>query len=388
MDKLGKAIFILILVMMAALFVFSILFRDMPVSELTLSLISLAVASVPEGLPAIISIILSLGVQAMARQRAIIRKLPTVETLGAMTVICSDKTGTLTMNEMTVKAIITADTVYRVDGDSYEPVGAIHSLDDSQPVSIAPESLIARYLRTIDLCNDSQLIKDDSGFWKITGGPTEGALKVLAAKATLPAVETELRSKIPFDSQYKYMATHYRVGTEEQILITGAPDVLFRLCQQQLTDRGVQPFDLRYWESKMAEYAREGLRMVAAAWKPAAEGQDALTHQDLEQGAVFLGIAGMMDPPRPEAITAISDCLQAGIRVKMITGEHPETAMSIGKMLGIGNADNAITGRELEKMDAEALSAAAQNYDIFARTSPEDKFRLVQALQTKKRLLV
>ncbi|MCW2485114.1 cation-transporting P-type ATPase [Candidatus Symbiopectobacterium sp. NZEC127] len=387
MDKLGKAIFILILVMMAALFVFSILFRDMPVSELTLSLISLAVASVPEGLPAIISIILSLGVQAMARQRAIIRKLPTVETLGAMTVICSDKTGTLTMNEMTVKAIITADAVYRVDGDSYEPVGAIHSLEDSHPVSIAADSLLARYLRTIDLCNDSQLIKDDSGFWKITGGPTEGALKVLAAKATLPAVETALRSKIPFDSQYKYMATHYRVGTEEQILITGAPDVLFRLCQQQLTDGGVQPFDLGYWESKMAEYAREGLRMVAAAWKPAAEGQQALTHKDLEQGAVFLGIAGMMDPPRPEAITAISDCLQAGIRVKMITGDHPETAMSIGKMLGIGNADKAITGRELEKMDAETLSAAAQNYDIFARTSPEDKFRLVQALQTRKEIV-
>ena len=387
MDKLGKGIFIIILVMMAALFVFSILFRDMPVSELTLSLISLAVASVPEGLPAIISIILSLGVQAMARQRAIIRKLPTVETLGAMTVICSDKTGTLTMNEMTAKAIITADAIYRVEGDSYEPVGTIHSLTDSQPVSIAAGSLLERYLRTIYLCNDSQLIKDENGFWKITGGPTEGALKVLATKAALPAIETELRSKIPFDSQYKYMATHYRVGTEEQILITGAPDVLFRLCQQQLTDNGVQPFDLNYWETKMAEYAREGLRMVAAAWKPAAEGQEALTHEDLAQGAVFLGIAGMMDPPRPEAITAISDCLQAGIRVKMITGDHPETAMSIGKMLGIGNADKAITGRELEKMDDDALSAAAQHYDIFARTSPEDKFRLVQALQTKKEIV-
>lgn len=171
MEKLGKAIFILILVMMAALFVFSILFRDMPVSELTLSLISLAVASVPEGLPAIISIILSLGVQAMARQRAIIRKLPKVETLGAMTVICSDKTGTLTMNEMTFKAIITADAVYRVEGDSYEPVGTIHSLEDSHPGSIAADSLLARYLSTIDLCNDSQLFKDDNGFWKITGAP-------------------------------------------------------------------------------------------------------------------------------------------------------------------------------------------------------------------------
>ena len=387
MDKLGKAIFILILVMMAALFVFSLLFRDMPVSELMLSLISLAVASVPEGLPAIISIILSLGVQAMARQKAIIRKLPTVETLGAMTVICSDKTGTLTMNEMTVKAVITADSVYRVEGDSYEPVGKIHAIDDPTPVAVAPGTLFERYLRTIDLCNDSQLIKDESGLWKITGGPTEGALKVLAAKVTLPPLTSELRSKIPFDSQYKYMSTLYRLGEEEVVLVTGAPDVLFRLCQYQQSDSGLQPLDLPYWEGKIEEYAREGLRMVAAAWKPASAGQTELTHQDLQQGVILLGVAGMMDPPRPEAITAIADCLQAGIRVKMITGDHPQTAMSIGKMLGIGNAGNAITGRELEVMDDAQLSVAAQQYDIFARTSPEDKFRLVQALQSKKEIV-
>ena len=387
MDKLGKAIFIIILVMMAALFVFSLLFRDMPVSELMLSLISLAVASVPEGLPAIISIILSLGVQTMARQKAIIRKLPTVETLGAMTVICSDKTGTLTMNEMTVKAVITADKVYRVEGDSYEPVGNIHPIDEPTPITVVPGTLLERYLRTIDLCNDSQLIKDESGLWKITGGPTEGALKVLAAKVPLPAINTELRSKIPFDSQYKYMSTLYRIGDEEMILLTGAPDVLFRLCQHQQTDHGLAPLDQPYWEAKIEEYAREGLRMVAAAWKPAADGQTELSHEDLQQGVILLGVAGMMDPPRPEAITAIGDCLQAGIRVKMITGDHPQTAMSIGKMLGIGNAENAITGRELEVMDDIQLSEAAQKFDIFARTSPEDKFRLVQALQSRKEVV-
>ncbi|CZV87310.1 TPA: cation-transporting P-type ATPase [Enterobacter cloacae] len=387
MDKLGKTIFITILVMMVALFVFSLLFRDMPVSELVLSLISLAVAAVPEGLPAIISIILSLGVQAMARRKAIIRKLPTVETLGAMTVICSDKTGTLTMNEMTVKAVITADTTYRVEGDSYEPVGNIHPVDDPNPVSVTQGSLLERYLRTIDLCNDSQLIKDDQGQWKITGGPTEGALKVLAAKIPLPPLDTEMRSKIPFDSLYKYMSTLYRLGDEEVILITGAPDVLFRLCQFQQTNTGLQPFDQSYWEGKIEEYAREGLRMVAAAWKPAREGQRELDHPDLKDGVILLGIAGMMDPPRPEAITAIADCLQAGIRVKMITGDHPQTAMSIGQMLGIGNAASAITGRELEAMDDRQLSEAAQQYDIFARTSPEDKFRLVQALQSKQEVV-
>lgn len=383
MDKLGKAIFLIILGMMAALFVFSLLFRDMPVSELMLSLISLAVASVPEGLPAIISIILSLGVQIMAKQKAIIRKLPTVETLGAMTVICSDKTGTLTMNEMTVKAVITADHIYRVEGDSYEPVGAIHTADATTPITVTTGTLMERYLRTIDLCNDSQLMKDEDGLWKITGGPTEGALKVLAAKGQLPVVTTELRSKIPFDSQYKYMSTLHRVGDEERVLLTGAPDVLFRLCQQQQTESGLQPLDLPWWEAKIEEYAREGLRMVAAAWKPAVPGQTTLDHADLQQGVILLGIAGMMDPPRPEAITAIRDCLQAGIRVKMITGDHPQTAMSIGQMLGIGNASAAITGRELEVMDLHQLSEAAQEYDIFARTSPEDKFRLVQALQSK-----
>ena len=372
---------------MVALFVFSLLFRDMPVSELVLSLISLAVAAVPEGLPAIISIILSLGVQAMARRKAIIRKLPTVETLGAMTVICSDKTGTLTMNEMTVKAVITADTTYRVEGDSYEPVGNIHPVDDPTPVSVTQGSLLERYLRTIDLCNDSQLIKDEQGLWKITGGPTEGALKVLAAKIPLPPLDTEMRSKIPFDSQYKYMSTLYRLGEEEAILITGAPDVLFRLCQYQQTNDGLQPFDQPYWEGKIEEYAREGLRMVAAARKPAREGQRDLDHPDLHDGVILLGIAGMMDPPRPEAITAIADCLQAGIRVKMITGDHPQTAMSIGQMLGIGNAASAITGRELEAMDDRQLSDAAQQYDIFARTSPEDKFRLVQALQSKQEVV-
>ncbi len=380
MDKLGKAIFGLIMAMMAALFVFSLLLRDMPLGELLLSLISLAVAAVPEGLPAIISIILSLGVQAMARQRAIIRKLPTVETLGAMTVVCSDKTGTLTMNEMTVKAIITADSCYRVEGDSYAPEGKICLEGSDEPVQIQPGTVLEQYLRTVDLCNDSQMIQDERGLWGITGGPTEGALKVLAAKAHLAPAMTTLINKIPFDSQYKYMSTHYQIGSEEQILITGAPDVIFALCAEQQTRNGPEAFNRAYWEAEMERYARQGLRMVAAAFKPAQEGQ-ALTHDVLNHGLIFLGIAGMMDPPRPEAIDAIHACQQAGIRVKMITGDHPQTAMSIGQMLGITNSAQAVTGYQLEHMDDGELAKAAVEYDIFARTSPEHKLRLVKALQ-------
>ncbi|PKE32602.1 carbonate dehydratase [Rahnella sp. AA] len=380
-DKLGKGIFALILLMMAFLFVFAFILRDMPLGELLLSLISLAVASVPEGLPAIISIILSLGVQSMARNHAIIRKLPTVETLGSMTVICSDKTGTLTMNEMTVKAVILADRAYNVEGESYQPKGRIVDATTQQQIDVINTPVLNTFITAVDLCNDSQLIQDDKGHWGITGGPTSGALKVLAAKCTRNTGKVESLDKIPFDSKHKYMSTLQRINGKTQLFVTGAPDVLFSLAASELTENGVQPFRREYWEEEMARYARQGLRMVAAAFKDEPEIDGDLSHDDLQQGLVFAGIAGMMDPPRPEAIDAIAQCQQAGIRVKMITGDHQETAMAIGKMLGIGNSGDSITGNELEHMDDAELAVAASQYDIFARTSPEHKLRLVKALQ-------
>ncbi|MFO6297596.1 cation-transporting P-type ATPase [Rahnella selenatireducens] len=380
-DKLGKGIFALILLMMAFLFVFAFILRDMPLSELLLSLISLAVASVPEGLPAIISIILSLGVQSMARNNAIIRKLPTVETLGSMTVICSDKTGTLTMNEMTVKAVILADRAYTVEGESYQPRGRITDATTQQQIDVINTPVLNTFITAVDICNDSQLIQDDKGHWGITGGPTSGALKVLAAKCTLNTGKVESLDKIPFDSKHKYMSTLQRINGKTQLFVTGAPDVLFSLATFELTENGVQPFRREYWEEEMARYARQGLRMVAAAFRDEPEINGDLSHADLQQGLVFAGIAGMMDPPRPEAIDAIAQCQQAGIRVKMITGDHQETAMAIGKMLGIGNSGDSITGNELEHMDDAELAIAASQFDIFARTSPEHKLRLVKALQ-------
>ncbi|WNN45283.1 MULTISPECIES: cation-transporting P-type ATPase [Winslowiella] len=381
MDKLGKAIFAIILLMMVALLIFGWMLRDIPFAELLLSVISLAVAAVPEGLPAIISIILSLGVQAMARNQAIIRKLPTVETLGAMSVICSDKTGTLTMNEMTVKAVILADKVWRVEGSSYEPRGDFYPAGASEAATPNTSPVFTQFLRTVDICNESQLRQDDHGHWVITGGPTEGALKVLAAKAQLDDASCTIGSKIPFDSLYKYMAVACQIDGEAQVLLTGAPDVLLRLCQSQQQEDGVVPLDLAYWENAISTYASEGLRMVAAARKPVEQNLTSLDHPDLQQGLVLLGIAGMMDPPRPEAIAAIEQCQQAGIRVKMITGDHQETAMAIGQMLGIGNSASSITGYQLEHMDDRELQTVAQEYDIFARTSPEHKLRLVKALQ-------
>ena len=383
MDKLGKAISVIILGMVVVMFIFSLLFRDIRLPELLLSMISLAVAAVPEGLPAIISIILSLGIQTMARQRAIIRKLPTVETLGAMTVICSDKTGTLTMNEMTARVIVTADHCYRVEGNSYEPRGSILTEDGSRHIDVQPGSVLAHYLRTIDLCNDSEIIQDAQGLWKITGGPTEGALKVLAAKGQLPPANCILKHKIPFDSLYKYMATHHQIDGEDWILVTGAPDVLSGMCQQQMSESGPVALVREYWDNQISRFAREGLRMVAAARMRVSADKPHLSHDDLSSGLIFMGIAGMMDPPRPEAVDAVRACKHAGIRVKMITGDHPQTAMSIGQMLGITNSDNAITGRDLEEMDDVQLADAAARYDIFARTSPAHKFRLVKALQKR-----
>ncbi|WP_024527226.1 cation-transporting P-type ATPase [Serratia fonticola] len=383
MDRLGKNIFILILVMMALLFVFAFTMRDMPLGELLVALISLAVASVPEGLPAIISIILSLGVQSMARNRAIIRKLPTVETLGSMTVICSDKTGTLTMNEMTAKNVIMADHAYRVEGESYEPVGGIFFADSNKPAQVQDIPPLAQFITAITLCNDSQVKQDGSGRWAITGSPTEGALKVLAMKAGLEIGEARQLAKIPFDSSYKYMAVRSQVAGKNQVFLTGAPDVLFALCEFELTDSGIKPFRRGYWEAEMSRFAEQGLRMVAAASKTTPDGEVALDHGDIRQQMVFIGIAGVMDPPRPEAVAAIAECQQAGIRVKMITGDHQKTAMAIGAMLGIGNSQDSITGSQLEHMDDQALAEAAVRYDIFARTSPEHKLRLVKALQDK-----
>ena len=379
--QLGKRIFQLIVGMMLALFVIGFFWHDYPFGELLLSLISLAVASVPEGLPAIVSIILSLGVQRMARNKAIIRKLPTVETLGAMSVICSDKTGTLTLNEMTVKSVLSADSLFSVEGQSYEPRGRITLAGATQALDWGAHANLAAFVRAVDICNDSTLQRDDDGRWSVVGGPTEGALKVLARKAALDEVDVRRFGKIPFDSAYKYMARRCDVDGASLIYLKGAPDVLLRMCQQQLGSQGPEPLDHAYWEREMGHIAGQGLRMLAAAYRPVPGAGGDIDHEDLGQGMIFLGVAGLMDPPRPEAIQAIAMCRQAGIQVKMITGDHPDTAVAIAGMLGMGNELRAMTGQELEQADDASLKRLSLQYSVFARTSPEHKLRLVRALQ-------
>nr|WP_294973101.1 cation-transporting P-type ATPase [uncultured Pseudomonas sp.] len=385
--ELGKRIFQLIVGMMLALFVVGFFWHDYPFGELLLSLISLAVASVPEGLPAIVSIILSLGVQRMARNKAIIRKLPTVETLGAMSVICSDKTGTLTMNEMTVKSVLLADGLYGVEGQSYEPKGRITFGGAGDAPDTAQQGVLEAFIRAVDICNDSSLQRDDEGRWTVVGGPTEGALKVLARKAALPEIEFRKFGKIPFDSAYKYMARRCDVAGQNLIYLKGAPDVLLRMCQQQLGTDGAQPLDHDYWEREMHHIAGQGLRMLAAAYKPVQPDDGVIDHEDLQHGMIFLGVAGLMDPPRPEAIEAIALCKRAGIQVKMITGDHPDTAVAIAGMLGMGHELQAMTGQQLEQADDEQLKSLAMQYSVFARTSPEHKLRLVRALQANRQVV-
>ncbi|MDF3931325.1 cation-transporting P-type ATPase [Pseudomonas citronellolis] len=385
--QLGKRIFQLIIGMMVVLFIIGFFWHDYPFGELLLSLISLAVASVPEGLPAIVSIILSLGVQRMARNKAIIRKLPTVETLGAMSVICSDKTGTLTMNEMTVKSVLSADTIFNVEGQSYEPKGRITLAGATEALDWSAHANLAAFIRAVDICNDSTLQRNDEGRWSVVGGPTEGALKVLARKAALDEVDVRRFGKIPFDSAYKYMARRCDVDGESLVYLKGAPDVLLRMCQQQLGATGPEPLDRAYWEREMSLVASQGLRMLAAAYRPTPGAGPEIDHEDLNQGMIFLGVAGLMDPPRPEAIDAIAMCRQAGIQVKMITGDHPDTAVAIAGMLGMGKDLRAMTGQELEQADDAQLKSLSMQYSVFARTSPEHKLRLVRALQANEQVV-
>ncbi|MCD7935760.1 MAG: cation-transporting P-type ATPase [Tannerellaceae bacterium] len=378
-SKLGKVISIAIVGIAVFVFLFGYFFRDYPTSELLLSVIGLAVAAIPEGLPAILSIILAIGVQNMAKRNAIIRNLPSVETLGAVSVICSDKTGTLTKNEMTVTTILTKENEYHVTGSGYAPEGEIQQ--DGQAINPEENEVLSNLINCFEYCNDATISQDENGEWKVNGDPTEGALITLYEKANLSDRNVTRLAEIPFDSTYKYMAILADVCGRRLIFVKGAPDRLIRLAEQEKGAEGVGDFDCEYWYNKITELAQRGQRLIGGAYKIADPEQTTLEMKDLCDGIVFLGLAGIIDPPRPEAIEAIAECKHAGIRVKMITGDHVETAKTIGYEMGIGDGVHALEGKDLQKMSDEELLDVAEEYDIFARTSPEHKLRLVKALQ-------
>jgi len=380
MARFGTVLSISIVALAILMFLTGYLVHGLGIAELFIAAIGFAVAAIPEGLPAVFSITLALGVQRMARHNAITRKLNAVETLGSVTVICSDKTGTLTRNEMTSRHVITRSTRYDIDGTGYAPQGSI--LCDGHAVTAAKNADLRELIEVMAVCNDSSVVEED-GHWKVVGEPTEGALCTLALKAAFNTEKYQRLAVIPFESENKFMAALVRQPAgQRRILLKGAPDRLLDRCTHQTGAKGsLKQLDRDYWERTIDELSSTGLRVLAAAARKADTHPDSLSMDDLNHDMIFLGLVGIIDPPRPEAIRAISICRQAGIRVKMITGDHAGTALAIGQEMGIASEAGAISGRDLEKATDDELQQIVHQYNIFARTSPEHKLRLVTALQ-------
>lgn len=379
-NSFGMMLSVIVVGASALLFLYGYLIRELSATVMFMSVIGIAVAAIPEGLPAIMTITLAIGVQRMARRNAIIRKLPSVETLGSVTVICSDKTGTLTKNEMTVVGIYTAENEYEIDGSGYNPEGNI--MLDGKEVSPEEDPVLMKMLYSAGLSNDSEILNTD-GNWQVVGAPTEGALKVLVLKAIGGKLKDGAKRifTIPFNSDYKYMATLNEINEERYIFVNGAPEKILSLCKSQLSSERITEADYDAWHDKIKEGAALGRRMIGCAYKKIEEKQSTIDHADLQEGMVFLGVFGLIDPPREEAVAAVSQCTKAGIIVKMITGDHALTAMSIGKQLGIGDGSISMTGSEIESLSDEVLRQRVQDCHIFARTTPEHKLRIVKALQ-------
>ncbi|MGZ3217812.1 cation-translocating P-type ATPase [Paracoccus sp. T5] len=363
MSRFAKVLTGFVLSVAALVLAFTTLARDTPFAEGFIVVVGLIVAAIPEGLPAALTITLAIGVQRMAARNAIIRRLPSIETLGAVSVICSDKTGTLTRNEMVVTRIATAEGDAEVGGAGYAPEGDITGAGGA---ALRVLGRIAAH------CNTAHL--RHAGTWRVEGDPMEGALLALAGKLDTPWQDRPApQATIPFDARYRYMA----VLQDGMILLKGAPEAVLARCDGALGAAG--PLDRALWEERAASIAADGMRVLALARKP--HDGPALDHADVEGGLILVGLVGLIDPPRSEAITAVADCRRAGIAVKMITGDHAGTAAAIGRQIGLARPDRVLTGAQIDDLDDEALIGAAAGTDIFARTSPAHKLRLVMALQ-------
>lgn len=388
--QFSKALLWIILVLASLSFVAG-WFHGQPLLDSFMAAVALMVGAIPEGLPAAMTIMLAIGVNLMASRNAIIRKMPAVETLGSTTVICSDKTGTLTENQMTVLNIYTAEKAYEVTGLGYNPEGSIQYANTAADANENP--LLIECLTAGLLCNDSQLINKE-GQWLVEGDPTEAALISSAAKAKvdqqsciqkLPRIDV-----LPFESQHQYMATlHEMDGDDKQfIYVKGSVESILTRCKTSLDGQlNSQPLLQDKILEEVESYAAKGLRVLAFARKTLTTRTDSIDHESLKEGLVFIGLQAMMDPPREEAVKAVATCQRAGIQVKMITGDHVATASAIARKIGLENhADGehfALNGRDLSELPDSQLADAAKSTTVFARVTPEQKLRLVRALQSK-----
>ena len=360
-------------------------FRGQPFVEMLIFGVALAVAVVPEALPAVVTISLALGVKRMVKRNALVRRLPAVETLGSTSVICSDKTGTLTRDEMTVRRLFVGGQMLQVSGRGYEPQGKF-SLNGTE---VEPSEPISVLLRAAALSSDARLERNETGDkWEIKGDPTEGALVVLAAKAGLDKTELDAQfsrvSEIPFSAETKRMITLHETPDGVTAYAKGAPEVIVQSCAFELTADGKKPMD----EARRAEVlevaremAAEALRVLAVAGKPDASAEAA------DKDMTLLGLVGMIDPPRREARAAVHECEQAGIKVIMITGDHPLTAKAVAQELGISKNGRIVAGPELEAMDDAELERVIESIEVCARVSPTHKLRIVTALQKRGQIV-
>ncbi len=351
----------LILLVAALLLVYGYFVDHFEFSEMLMVVVGIAVAAIPEGLPAVMTITLAIGVQAMARRHAIVRRLPAIESIGSVSVICTDKTGTLTRNQMVVSAAETPDGSFTVGGDDYAPLGSITPVGDLVPLALAAAQ-----------CNDAALTERD-GSWSVEGDPMEGALLAFAGKVgvEIGGERTSRRlDAIPFDSRHRFMAVLSAEPEGNTTYVKGAPERIVRMCRD---------VNESLWHERAEAMARKGLRVLALAQR--AESSDRIAQHSLAGSLTFLGLVGLIDPPRPEAVAAVAACRAAGIRVKMITGDHAGTAAAIAQQIGLQNTSRVLTGTDLDRLDDAQLALEVANVDVFARTSPEHKLRLVTALQ-------
>jgi len=386
MDVFARWLTVFILLVAASLLVYGYFVGHLPFDELFMAVVGLSVAAIPEGLPAVLTITLAAGVQAMARRNAIVRRLPAIETLGSVSVICSDKTGTLTRNEMMAASLAAHEHVYSVDGNGYAPEGAVRLREaDADP---AVHAVLMEFARAAGLCNDAVLHGHKDG-WRVEGDPMEGALMALAGKISgegpIPFREWTRTDAIPFDAAHRYMAVlHHDHEGHARIRVKGAPEVVMAMsANQRAADGGTEPLKPDHWHKLVEQLAADGQRVIAVASRVMPQDHTILNTTDIDGHLTLIGLIGLIDPPRPEAIDAVGDCHAAGIRVKMITGDHAATARAIAGRIGLKNTERVLTGTDIEQMDDAELAEVAVKTDIFARTSPMHKLRLVTALQSR-----
>lgn len=357
MDYFARWLSLLILFASGCLLGFGYFIGDHDFAEMFMAVVGVAVAAIPEGLPAVMTITLAIGVQQMARRNAIVRRLPAIEAIGSVSVICTDKTGTLTRNEMVVSVAETAGGLFNVAGDGFAPEGAI-----------TPNGDLTSLARAAALCNDA-ILENRAGHWTVEGDPMEGALLAFAGKI-VSDIEAVRLDSVPFDSRHRFMAVLTDAPVGRLIHVKGAPERILPMCGN---------IDLQHWHARADALARQGLRVLAFA--ELSVDSDCIDPVMLQDQLTFLGLVGLLDPPRPEAIAAVAECRAASIQVKMITGDHAGTAAAIAAQIGLQHPQRVLTGVDLDKMDDAQLALVVTDVDVFARASPEHKLRLVTALQ-------